>query len=455
MGWVWRKSAAVIAMAAAAVSGCSHGQKAQPLTPTVFVGSGRTDRDANIDPLSRADQPGQLYNNVHAEQVPSDKREATPPVEGLSKTVQENVRAPGAEAADMTSPPTPAPAPRTTAPTTTTQGASSGQYLTLGGVVMDVNGTPIYANRVIALAEPVLAARAKDLDQNQFRAIAQKELGGEIRALRDLQLEYAAAERNLDQKDKDLADQLTMQWRQKQITAAGGSEEVARRRFAERGEDFDDLLQQQYRVWMSRIYYEKKLMPQVQVGANDMRAFYDQNRDRLFTDHGAARFRLIKIAFDKHGGRDGAWQTVNELRNRITKAGESFESIAHSANDDPRWLASGGDIGAAIQQGAFAIEPVERAVWQTPVGQVTPVVEAGNAFYIAKVEELKTGRVRPFEDEQVQTEIMDRLRAEQFNALRQKVQQALIDQAVIRSDPEMMNVVLDMAMQNYPRWAGK
>ncbi len=451
---VWRQSAAVIAgsITAAALVGCSHGQKAQPLAGTVFIGQppARTDRDVNIDPLSRADQPGQLYS-ARAENNPRVQPNQEQPVEGLSKTVQENVKAPGADNPEIAAaPPPPSPASHPT-----TAGASSGQYLTLGGVVMDVNGTPIYANKVITLAEPVLAARAKDLDQNQFRAVAQRELGAEIRALRDLQLEYAAAERNLDQKDKDLADQLTMQWRQKQITAAGGSEEVARRRFAERGEDFDDLLQQQYRVWMSRIYYEKKLMPQVQVGANDMRAFYDQNRDRIFTDHGAARFRLIKISFDKHGGRDGAWQTINELRNRITKAGESFESIAHSVNDDPRWLASGGDIGAAIQQGAFAIEPVEKAVWQTPVGQVTPVVEANNAFYIAKVEDLKTGHVRPFEDEQVQTEIMDRLRAEQFNALRQKVQQALIDQAVIRSDPEMMNVVLDMAMQNYPRWAAK
>ena len=116
---------------------------------------------------------------------------------------------------------------------------------------------------------------------------------------------------------------------------------------------------------------------------------------------------------------------------------------------------TGGELGAAIQKGAFAIEPVEQAVWNTPDGQVTPVVQVGNAFYIAKVEEKKTGSIRPFEDEEVQMKIKDHLSGIQFRELQQRVQKTLIDDAVIRSDPEMLNTAVEMAMQNYSRWAGK
>jgi parvulin-like peptidyl-prolyl isomerase len=364
--------------------------------------------------------------------------------------VQENVRPPGANGADATT--QPAAALSATRPTTV--GVSSGQYYAIGGVVGIVNGTPIDANKVIKMAEPVFAARAKELDERQFRALVLQEIKKQILELRDLQLEYAAAERKLEQKDKDLADLLTAQWRQKQITAAGGSEAVARQRAAARGEDFDELVQQQYRTWMARIYYEKEIMPHVQVSAGDIREYYERNRDREFSEPGAARFRLIKIDHAKHGGREGALKFITELRNRIVKAGESFTAIAHSANDDPRLLKSGGDLGTTIQKGAFAVAAVDQAVWNTDAGKVTDVIEAPSAFYIALVEEKTPPKVRSF-DESVQTQIDTQLRNEQFRAARMKERERLVKDAVWRSDESMRNVAIEMAMQNYPRWAGK
>ena len=44
---------------------------------------------------------------------------------------------------------------------------------------------------------------------------ASREIESQINKLRDLQLVYAAAEKNLDAKDKSLAEILTAQWRQK------------------------------------------------------------------------------------------------------------------------------------------------------------------------------------------------------------------------------------------------
>jgi len=365
------------------------------------------------EPLSPADQPGGLYN------PPNPIRRQTPiqqqPVEGFSRVVQENVKAPGPGDEFPRQPTTRA----TSGPTTI--GTSSGQYYEIGGVVADVNGTPIYANKVISLLDPV----------------------------------FAAADRYLDQKDKDLADALTSQWRQKQITIAGGSLQVARDRAAARGENFDDLTHQQYRTWMSRIYYEKKVMPRIQVSATDIHDYYNRHRDREFTELGEARFRLIKIDKSRHGSPTDATALITGLRNRIVHSGESFEAIARSVNDDPRWLKSGGDLGTAIQQDAFAIPAVEQAVWATPVGEVTPVVDTNNALYLAKVESKKDTVVHAYDEEAVQTKIEYQLRAEQFRQARQKVRDALLRDAAVVSTQQMQNAAVEMAMQNYHRWAGK
>src|SRR5205823_15047079 len=107
--------------------------------------------------------------------------------------------------------------------------------------------------------------------------------------------------------------------------------------------------------------------------------------------------------------------------------------------------------------GAFALEKVEQAVWDTPVGEVTPVVQQGDppdAFYLAKVEERKPGRVVPFEEEGVQARIEKQLSDEQFLALQEKVQAELERDAVVKRDPQMRESAVEMAMQNYRTWRG-
>jgi parvulin-like peptidyl-prolyl isomerase len=396
-----------------------------------------------MEPLSRADQPGTLHQVTRAPNAAAVA--GAQPRVGVSSMVEENVVAP-AGAVDATQ------------PTTTGVGISTGQYYELGGVVANVNGTPIFANKLIKVAEPALSAQAKALDERQFRTLANKQLfdpkGGTLKALVEDQLEYAAAERNLDQKDKDLADMYTTNWRTEQIRAAGGSEVVARQRATARGEDFDELVQQQYRIWMSRIYYQKKIVPRVVVSAADIRSYYERNRDREFSDPGSARFRLIKIENSRHGGRDEALHLITELRNRIAKAGESFEAIAHSANDDPRLAKNGGDLGTAIQKGAFAIAPVDDAVWKTDIGKVTEVIETPNAFYIALVEQRTPGKVRPF-DEDVQAQIDKQLSNELFREARMAHRAKLVEGAAVFSTTAMQSVAMEMAMQNYPRWRAK
>jgi hypothetical protein len=262
-----------------------------------------------------------------------------------------------------------------------------------------------------------------------------------------LELEYAAATKHLDSQDKQLADFLTQQWRAHKIAEAQGSEELARRRYAEQGQNFDDVVAEQYRVFMSQIYYQKKLVPRIQVSAQALRDYYDKHRGDEFSEPDKARFRLIKILVSRVGNKQAALAKAQEIRERVTTRGEDFTKVAAVESH-------GVMPGDWVNRGAFAQEKVEQAVWVAAPGEVTPVIDGGDAFYIAKVDEIKNGRIVPFEEEGVQQKIRETLRAEQFREMREHFQKELLSDAIVRSNEAMVNIALDMAMENYPVWAG-
>jgi peptidyl-prolyl cis-trans isomerase SurA len=442
----WRLGMALALFAAA---GCASEKAARPLPPGAFTAPPTIGTSPN-SPVDRSgalpvERPlGEEVPPAPAERQKTSVKEKTPAVESISPVVQQNVQSPAERGLEIAAT-RPELGHFTTAP-------SSGQYLTLGGVVAEVNGTPIYADKVLAEIVPVLAARAPNVSREGFRAIAAQEIGKQVQDRINLEVEYAAAQRNLDEKDRQLAEALTEDWRKHKIAQGGGSVELARKLAADHGQDFDEMVQEQYRSFMSQIYYQKRIVPRIQVTVDDMRRYYNQHLATEFTRPATARFRLIKVRVQQVGDRDAAKKKIEDLRQRIVKGGEEFSAVASTVND-AALLATGGEL--TVQRGAFGAEKVEEAVWATPIGQLTPIIETPDAFYIAKVEDKSEMHVAPFDQEQVQGSIREKLRSEQFRVLREKELEQLREQSLIRSNHAMLDTAVDMAMENYPLWAAK
>ncbi len=325
-----------------------------------------------------------------------------------------------------------------------------GQYQTIGGVVSEVNGRPIFANRVLRLLRSELATRALELGPEEFRRFAAAEIRQAIEGLERDELRFAAAERALSDDDRRLAEFLTMQFRTRKITEAGGSIELARRKAAANGDDFEELVYEEYRTIMTRIFYSRKVYPRIQVSADDLRAYYNMNVEREFTQRGEVTFRLIKIDPSYSGGREAARQRAQEVAERAAAA--DFEAVARMMNHDDRLARSGG-LETPIQKGAYRLEEVERVLWETPVGSITPIIEDSGAFYIARVEKRTDNIVRPFEDPAVQAEIRRKLEAQQYAQLSEQIDTELRRNATVRRNEEMTQAALDLAMQGYAIWS--
>lgn len=331
-------------------------------------------------------------------------------------------------------------------------GISTSQYQIVGTVVTNVNGKPIFADKILSRIEPALAAAARlSPSVEAFQIQAAKEAHDELANEINDELEFAAAERSLPKADQDLAARITAEWVNVQVRQAGGSEAVARQKWAQQGVNFEEIKRQQYRENLVRIYYTKRIYPLIHVTADDMRRYYEQNI-RQYAVAAAVKFRVIKIDATTRSHAQAV-----ELANSIfgsARHGADFAELAAKDNDDPILKSTRGAVGIDgwMEKGAYAQEDVEREVWKLKPGQVTDPIDQGNAIYIAKLEDIRTGKAQPFDDIDLQDKIYDLLRRQQFNELRQQYLRNLMSKSVINPDPPDMAPLMDMIMQKYPHW---
>lgn len=436
---IWRWCAVLAAGAALSVAaGCGGGGTPEPITlrPDAFFKPSTLQKAENRR-RTAIDQPEDL--TYDAARIDLLNEPTPPPVEAGVVAIDPEAQRliPSAQPATTSAPLPP---------------LGTGVAMAVGRVAVEVNGQPIFSKRVLQPIEPDLAANAREQDADTFRRLAAKRIRDQVDFLIRTELEVAAAKRNLAPSEIQLAEAVTAQWRQRQITEAGGSIELARQRAQAEGTTFEEKTEDEYRANLVRVYYQKRIFPRVQVNADDMRRYYDRNVAK-FTQQPQAQFRLIKVDIRKMGDRAMAEQKARNLLARI-RGGEDFAAVARDYNDDVRLRSLGGDMGM-IDKGAFVLSAVENAAWALSPGEVSDVVEEKGAFYIVKLEQKTEGRTRSFDEEDVQDEIRNTLRSQQFEVLRDRQREQLIQGAVVNPYPPKIEPLLEIVMQKYPYWAMK
>jgi hypothetical protein len=417
---------------------------AHPLTPQAFLT--RPPDAPSEGPVDKTWPP--LYNTSRPP-TPQDAPHPDSSGRPISKTVRDAVVSPEIAATQTASP--------ATGPTVFPAGGNTtGVDQVIGSVLGDVDSDPIYADKVVAVLDQTLAADAKQYDEAHFRDIAADLIRKQIGEFIHADVEFAAAKRNLESKDEEIARQETVRWRTEQVTRAGGSVELAKRRAIDQGTTLDEMAREHYRLIMTQLYYQRRVIPQIQISASDIRAYYEANRERQFTDKATIKFRVIRIDIDKTGGEAPAKEKTEHLRDRL-KGGAPFDIVAGEVNDDPVLLANKGDPqpGQWMGRGAYVNKDVDEAVWKLQPGEMTDVIRSGKSFYLARLEQRQGGKVTAFADQEVQDKIYETLRREQFNALREQIREDLEKKAAIHLNPDSEQVALEMVMQKYAKWAGK
>lgn len=446
---------AAVITASVVAGGCGGlSSQPQPLVPSQFV---RSRPAVGPNPIGQpVGASGAVdYGELHSPLVPDEYPNKNPkPSPGVSPLVQRDVPKPGEQRGSQ---PAAAEPGTTTAPSTLPNPGQATAYQVVGTVVATVNTKPIFADKVLASIERELAAEARKYPPQQFRMVAQQDIERDIMRRTQDQLEVEQATAALSQDSKQQAELIAQLWRRRQITAAGGSEAIARQRALDAGEPFDEQVKDQYNLALVQLYYQQHVSPKIHVTAEDMRRYYAAHLQDEFSKPAEARYRLIRIDVARSGGPEQAADKANRIIKDL-KAGVPFEREARTYNDDPLLMQRGGDMGW-MQKGSYKFDKVEDAVLALQPHQFTdhPIEvsdpNTGSAFFIAYLEDRRGGTVQPFESQAVQSAINAKLSSQQFNEYRMRDIQRMKDQAAIYIEPNGLEIAVEMAMQRYPVWA--
>ena len=155
------------------------------------------------------------------------------------------------------------------------------------------------------------------------------------------------------------------------------------------------------------------LLGKISVTEAELKQFYDEQKDQFGVgEERRTRHILIETDKVKDPTGDKALARAQELLERVKK-GESFEELAKKNSEDPGSASSGGDLGflshnqmdKAFTEAAFALNK----------GEVSAPVKTSYGYHLIKVEEIRAGSQKPFE--QVRVEIEQQLKTKKADTI--------------------------------------
>lgn len=178
----------------------------------------------------------------------------------------------------------------------------------------------------------------------------------------------------------------------------------------ERRDDF-------FRTIIARQWLQQAVKINREVTHEQLVEFY-QSHEADYAQPERVRWEELMVRFEKHPSKSEAYAALARLGNQAyaataaAAAGEAAFGELASRHSDGFTAADGGVYGWT-SQGSLAAAVIETALFETPVGQMSPILEGPTGFHILRVIERKEAGPTPFSD--VQAKIREDLYKERFD----------------------------------------
>ena len=146
------------------------------------------------------------------------------------------------------------------------------------------------------------------------------------------------------------------------------------------------------------------LEPMVAVGDDEIRGYYEENRDR-FTQEERVRARHILLRVEDPSAAGAVEDRLRQIRSRI-EAGEDFATLASELSDDPSSKVRGGDLGF-FSRGAM-VAAFEDAAFGGAPGELVGPIRTNFGFHLIEVLEKQAGGTRGLDEarEEIQSTLV-------------------------------------------------
>jgi peptidyl-prolyl cis-trans isomerase C len=254
-------------------------------------------------------------------------------------------------------------------------------------VVAKVNGTPIAKGELIKMAEQIHSQLAPNQPETAdfYRKVLDQLVSNEL-----LMEEAKAA--GITATDEEVNKQVS------ELKGRFPSPEKYQEELKKEGLTEADLAKQAREAFVLQKLVETKVVNDVKVTDQEVKAFYDQNPDKLKRPERVhVRHILIRVDAkatpeDKKKARAKADDVLAKL-----KAGGDFAKLAEESSDDPGSKQRGGDLSWVSRN--QTVPPFESAAFALKKpNDISPVVESQFGFHIIQLVEHQDAGMVPFDE---------------------------------------------------------
>ena len=154
------------------------------------------------------------------------------------------------------------------------------------------------------------------------------------------------------------------------------------------------------------------------IGLGDVHEYYVKNPDKFQTPE-RVKWQDLFIAFGKFATPEEAYRHAEEIR-RQAVAGADFAALSKQHDHGDAGFRNGDGVGTT--RGEIRPSELEPAVFQTPPGQVSTLIQGATGYHIIKATEHAQAGIRPL-DEKCQSDIREML----FEQMRKQVEGRLTE----------------------------
>jgi peptidyl-prolyl cis-trans isomerase C len=313
------------------------------------------------------------------------------------------------------------------------RGATHGAAAASGRVLAEVNGVPILARQVERIWEADrlrLGAEGQSSDEmNELeirREALQLAVNAELcyQAARDGGMTVSAEE--LDERIEGIRSQFASEEEFASYLEEGGlnlamlRERVARRTLVES--------------------YARSISAELVLDEAAAKRIYQEQKDRFREAEKirAAHIIVRALPHDPEAKHEAARKKIEDAQRKL-QAGEDFARVAEQYSESP-FASRGGDLGFFPR--GRALPEFDAVVFDTPVGEITPVFETPHGFNIVKVLDRREGGVSDFEE--VKTGLLMVLAREQKHIqLREHIEELRAAATIRVLDPELQPAAVE------------
>lgn len=291
-------------------------------------------------------------------------------------------------------------------------------------VVARIDGQIVQACEVLWHVNKVIEQNADKIPPDQVNRLRQELIRREIGGLLDRKLLYGEFIRTIPPENlPHLQEKLQTPFEERELPQLMKQLEVSsplelERELTRLGSSMSDMRQTFNEKAIAMEWLRTKVKVSEEVSPDEMLQFYQTHLSN-YEEPTRVRWEELTVRKSRFKSPGEAYAEIANMGNDVWQRaaasgsfrGPAFVEIAKARSDGFKAKENGGQHDWTTQ-GAINIAAIDQSLFTLQVGQMSPILETDDAFYIVRVLERKEAGRQPFTD--VQAKIRDDLKDERF-----------------------------------------